>query len=156
MSLLRASVVFSLLLLPALAPTRAEELAPFEASYAWSWHGATVAVSTLKLEHRAGDIWVYSSTSEPRGLGHLYPMHPRLVSVLKVTADGVEPQSFDAQGSGEAHDAHVEFDWQARRATGIYEGVKVDMPIQSGIQDDLSVQIALQALAFWAPHPGLR
>ena len=121
----------------------AEELPPFEASYAWSWHGATVAVSRLKLEHHAGDIWVYSSTSEPRGLGYLYPMRPAFRSTLRITNEGVQPLSFKAEGGGANHNAEVTFDWSTGRASGVYEGVPVDMPIKPGIQDDLSVQIAM-------------
>src|ERR1700733_9423441 len=85
----------------------ADEISAFETSYAWSWHGATVAVSTLKLEHQGGNIWVYSSTSDPRGLGRLYPIHPKLTSVLRVTDHGVEPQSFRADAGSGAHDADV-------------------------------------------------
>jgi hypothetical protein len=121
----------------------AADLSPFEASYAWSWHGATVAVSTLKLEHRGGDTWVYSSTSEPKGLGHLYPYRPRLTSVLRATDKGVEPQSFRAESGGKDHDADVDFNWDTGRISGTYEGVALDLPIKHGVQDDLSVQIEL-------------
>jgi hypothetical protein len=144
----RLNVGLGVLLLAYTRYAAAGELTPFEASYAWSWHGANVALSTLKLEHpgnnaQGKDAWVYSSTSEPRGLGRLYPMHPKLVSVLRVTDLGVEPLTFHADGGGADHDANVTFDWDTARATGTYEGAKVDMPIRPGIQDDLSVQIAL-------------
>ncbi|MGA2860325.1 MAG: DUF3108 domain-containing protein [Steroidobacteraceae bacterium] len=121
----------------------AEELKPFEASYAWNWHGAAVAVSTLKLERSDGDTWVYSSTSEPRGLGHLYPMRPKWRSTLRITDQGVQPLRFKADGGGADHNADVSFDWGAGRASGVYDGVAVDMPLKPGIQDDLSVQIAM-------------
>jgi hypothetical protein len=123
----------------------ADELTPFEASYAWSWHGATIAVSTLRLQRQDANTWIYSSTSEPRGLGHLYPYRPKLQSVLRVTDQGVEPLSFRADGGNTDHNADVKFDWQSGRASGVYEGVQVDMPIKPGIQDDLSVQIELIA-----------
>jgi hypothetical protein len=121
----------------------AGEIKPFQASYSWSWKGATVALSTLKLEHADADRWIYSSSSEPRGLGHLYPMRPRLRSALRITEDGVQPLSFKAEGGGDSHDADVKFDWSAGRATGVYEGSVVDLPLKPGIQDDLSVQIAM-------------
>ncbi|MFI4868843.1 MAG: DUF3108 domain-containing protein [Steroidobacterales bacterium] len=121
----------------------AGELEAFQASYSWSWKGATVALSTLKLEHGAGDTWIYSSNSEPRGLGHLYPMRPKLRSSLRVTDEGVQPLSFKAEGGGDSHNADVNFDWSAGRATGVYEGSLVDLPLKPGIQDDLSVQIAM-------------
>jgi Protein of unknown function (DUF3108) len=119
------------------------QLQPFEASYAWSWHGATVAISTLKLEHRDGDHWTYSSSGQPRGIGYLYPIHPTLVSELRVTERGVEPQSFKADTGSDSRNADVTFDRQNDRVTGNYEGTAVDMPLKAGLQDDLSVQVAL-------------
>ncbi len=119
------------------------ELQPFEAAYAWSWHGATVAISTLKLEHRDGEHWTYSSSGEPRGIGYLYPIHPTLVSELRVTDEGVQPQSFKAAAGSASRNADVTFDWAGGRITGNYEGVTLDMPTKPGLQDDLSVQVAL-------------
>ena len=123
---------------------RADELKPMEASYAWSWHGMTVAVSTLKLEQQA-DTWIYTSKSSPRGIGKLFSERPVQKSILRVTAQGVQPLSYDADDgtSSTKRDAHVQFDWDHGRVTGVYEDTKLDMPLQPGIQDDLSVQIAL-------------
>jgi hypothetical protein len=118
-------------------------LEAFQAAYGWRWQGATVAISTLKLEHGDADTWIYSSTSEPRGLGRLYPMRPKLRSSLRVTDKGVQPLSFKAEGGGDNHDADVKFDWSAGRVTGVYEGTAVDLPLKPGVQDDLSVQIAM-------------
>jgi hypothetical protein len=126
------------------APASADELEPFEATYNWMWHGMTVAVSTLRLEHEA-DTWIYRSKSEPRGIGRVFSERPAQESVLKVTDDGVRPLSYKADDgtSSTKRDANVQFDWEHGRVTGVYEDTKVDMPITSGIQDDLSVQIAL-------------
>jgi hypothetical protein len=131
--------------LSAASPAAADALTPFTASYSWSWHGAVIAVSTLKLEQRQGDTWIYSSSSEPRGLGNLYPMRPKLRSVLRVTDQGVQPLSYHATDGTSANErgADVTFDWDSGRASGVYEGVKVDLPLKSGLQDDLSIQIAL-------------
>jgi len=132
------------LLCVAIQPARADELKPFEVSFAWSWHGMTVAVSTLKLE-RQGENWVYSSKSSPRGIGNLFSQRPVQKSVMRVTEKGVQPLSYDADDgtSSTKRDAHVKFDWEHDRATGVFEDVKVDMPLHPGIQDDASVQIAL-------------
>src|SRR5882724_11446313 len=89
----------------AAAPDQTQTLQPFEASYAWSWHSATVAISTLKLEHREGDRWTYSSSGEPRGIGYLYPLHPELVSELLVTDQGVQPQRFKASAGSASRNA---------------------------------------------------
>ena len=144
-SLSRASALAAWLLVAQLplGVVVADEIKPFEASYSWQWHGAVVAVSTLKFVHGEGNTWTYSSSSEPRGLGALYPMRPKLQSTLRITDAGVEPLAFHANGGGAAHDADVTFDWDAQRAHGNYEGAAVDMPIHPGVQDDLSVQIAM-------------
>jgi len=135
----------------------ASELRPFQVSYVWVWHGATVALSSLELTHRQDDIWAYTSSTGPRGIGRLYPMRPHLQSIMRIGAQGVQPLHFVATGSGRRHDAHVDFDWDAGRITGTYEGAKVDMPTQAGVQDDLSVQIALlvQLLAGKTPDKAL-
>jgi hypothetical protein len=123
---------------------RADELKPFEASYVWIWHGMTVAVSSLKLEQQ-GDTWVYASKSDPREIGRMFSERPTQQSTLQVTETGVRPLRYTADDgtSSTKRDADVRFDWEHNRATGVYEGVKVDMALQPGIQDDLSVQIAL-------------
>jgi hypothetical protein len=140
------ALIAAALLFVALATTRAraDELKPFEASYTWSWHGMTVAVSTVKLEQR-GDTWVYASKSSPRGIGKMFSERPVQKSTLRVTDKGVQPLSYEADDgtSSTKRAAEVQFDWEHGRVTGVYEDVKVDMPLQPGIQDDLSVQIAL-------------
>jgi hypothetical protein len=135
-----SSLVASLLAVSA----SADELKPFQASYTWIWHGMTVAVSSLDLEHQDSG-WVYRSNSEPRGLGRMFSERPKQESVMEVTDQGVRPLSYKADDGTSAtkRDANVQFDWQNNRVTGVYEDAKVDMPIPPGMQDDLSVQIAL-------------
>jgi Protein of unknown function (DUF3108) len=122
----------------------ADELKPYRASYQGIWHGLTVAVSDLRLEH-TGDTWTYSSSSSPRGIGRLasgiFP--PRQVSVVHVTASGVEPQSFRSEGGDRDKSTDLAYDWRAARVTGTVDGVRVDQSLTPGVQDDGSVQLAL-------------
>jgi hypothetical protein len=130
---------------PATVPlARADQLKPFEASFTWAWHGMTVAVSTLKLEQHQ-DVWVYTSKSEPRGIGKVFSERPAQESTLRVTDAGVRPLHYKADDGTPStkRDADVVFDWDHNHATGVYEDEKVDMQLQPGVQDDLSVQIAL-------------
>ena len=122
----------------------ADELKPFESSYAWVWHGVNVAVSTLKLE-KTGDTWSYSSKSEPRGIGKVFPERPIQRSVLRVSDAGTQPLSYQASDgtSSTRRAVDVKYDWEQGRLTGVYEDVKVDLPLTPGVQDDASVQVAL-------------
>ena len=144
---LRSRRALLLLTLAAAAVTsaaRADELKPYQATYAGIWHGMTVAISHLELEH-TGDTWTTSSSSSPRGIGRLaagiFP--PRQVSVVRVTAAGVEPQSFRSEGGDREKSTDLVYDWRTARVTGLYEGAKVDQPLAPGVQDDGSVQLAL-------------
>jgi hypothetical protein len=109
------------------------------------WHGMTVALSTLRLQQRPDGTWVYDSKSEPRGIGRMFSERPTMQSIMRVTEAGVQPLSYHADDgtSSASRAADVKFDWESGRVTGVYEDVKVDMPAKPGIQDDLSVQIAL-------------
>jgi Protein of unknown function (DUF3108) len=140
-----AKLLLALALAMPAAAAVADELKPFEASYKWIWHGMTVAVSTLRLEKQGDNTWVYRSKSAPRGIGRVFSERPVQESVLKVAEDGVRPLSYKADDgtSSTKRDADVQFDWEHQRITGVYEDTKLDMPIPPGIQDDLSVQIAL-------------
>ena len=124
--------------------TAADELKPFEASYAWIWHGMDVAVSTLKLE-KTGDTWTYSSKSEPRGIGKVFPERPIQRSVLRVTDAGAQPLSYQASDgtSSTRRAVDVKYDREQGRVTGVYEDTKVDLALTPGVQDDASVQVAL-------------
>lgn len=137
-------ILVLLLAIPS-AAAMADELKPFEVSYRWMWHGMTVAVSTLQLQRQDDGKWIYRSKSEPRGIGRMFSERPIQESVLEVTDEGVQPLSYKADDgtSSTKRDANVQFDWEHKRVTGVYEDNKIDMPIPPGIQDDLSVQIAL-------------
>ncbi len=121
-----------------------DELKPFVASYTWIWHGLTVAESTLQLERRDDNTWVYHSKSDPRGIGRMMSERPLQRSVMRVTDEGVQPLSYFADDGTPStkRDIDVKFDWTHGRVSGVYEDQPVDLPIVPGLQDDLSVQIA--------------
>lgn len=126
------------------AVAAADELKPFDASYEWTWKGMTVAVSSVKLT-KSGDTWTYTSSSEPRGLGKMFSERPHMVSVLKVTSAGVQPQSYKATDGTAADKRAVDlkYDWASHTLTGIYEGTQINLPLTPDVQDDASVQVAL-------------
>jgi hypothetical protein len=140
----RALSLAALLGLCACAGAVADELKPFDASYEWSWRGMTVAVSSVKLE-KSGDGWTYTSNSEPRGLGKMFSERPHMVSKLKVTPAGVQPQSYKATDgtSSDKRTIDLQYDWTGRKLTGVYEQTKVDLPLTPDVQDDASVQVAM-------------
>ncbi|MFZ1907048.1 MAG: DUF3108 domain-containing protein [Steroidobacteraceae bacterium] len=140
----RAGLMALALALALSGTAHGDELKPYQATYAGIWHGTTVAVSHLKLE-RTGDSWTFSSRSEPRGIGHLaanvFP--PLQVSVVRVSGGDLQPLSFKSSGGSASKATDLNYDWQAHRVTGTYEGTRVDLPLTPQVQDDGSVQLSL-------------
>lgn len=150
---LAAAVASALTLLPAIAlpaepvrpPAAAGALAPFRVEFAVAWRGINAGTSALQLERLAPGIWRYSARNNARGLARLvFPGEITQVSEFTLD-DAVRPRRFlGDDGSGDTrHDIRLEFDWVAGRVRGIAERQPVDLPLQPGTQDPMSVQIAL-------------
>ena len=125
-------------------------LRPYQASYAFLWRGINAGTSNFALQQQSTGEWLYVSRNQPRGLFKWVPSAAMtLTSRISVDANGVRPLLFTAHENDEtALQAEVHFDWASNRATGAVEGERVDMALRTGVQDDLSVQIAfIYALA---------
>ena len=120
-------------------------LAPFESSYAIIWHGFTAGISRFALRQDPSGQWIYVSRNDPHGLFRLVPKASlTLTSRMSVDAEGVRPLEFTAADPDDGKlQAQVRFDWSALRASGVVEGTTIDMALHAGVQDDLSIQVAM-------------
>jgi hypothetical protein len=128
-----------------IAPAAPTALRPYEASYELVTHGLDAGVSSFELRQDGADTWTFVSRNRPRGLFRLFSAASlTLTSHMRVGSGGVQPLLFTATPpDGGAPGAEVHFDWDRNRATGVQEDTPIDMPLKAGVQDDLSVQIAL-------------
>lgn len=127
--------------------------APFVATYTIAWHGVTAGTSTLELRETAPQLYLYTSTDTAYGVFRLAFPHPlRQSSRFRIAAGEVEPLAFQAGGAG--NEVMAQFDWKAGQVTGMAKGKLLDLKLQAGTQDPLSVQIAimLKLLARDAPE----
>ena len=123
-------------------PAPVAQPVPFDATYTISWHGVTAGSSILELRETAPQSYLYTSTDTAYGVFRLAIHHPlRQSSRFKVTAGEVAPLAFEAGGIG--NDVMAQFDWKAGRVTGTAKGKLLDLKLQPGTQDPLSVQIAI-------------
>jgi len=132
------------------AQAQAQALRPFEARYNFSWRGLNAGTARFTLRQLSAQEWSYSSRTEPRGLFRLISAaNATLQSRMSITPSGVQPLHFTAlQGVSRAAGTDapttvIDFDWTRLRATGHVDEVSVDMALRVGVQDDLSVQVAL-------------
>ena len=135
-----------LTVLTVLPAAQADELQPFTVRYAWTLKGISAGTSTITLKRLDGERWSYASRSVARGLFRLIASGDITQdSTLRVSGNQVLPEHYrgDDGTKSTTRDVQVDFDWQARRVRGIYEDVPVDMTIEPGVHDDMSVQVAL-------------
>jgi hypothetical protein len=127
--------------------------APFVATYAIAWHGVTAGTSTLQLRQTAPELYLYTSTDRAYGVFRLAFPHPlRQSSRFRITSGEVQPLVFQAGGAG--NDVMAQFDWKSGRVTGMAKGKLLDLKLQAGTQDPLSVQIAIMLKLLARDAPG--
>lgn len=115
---------------------------PFVATYTVAWHGVTAGTSTLELSETAPQSYVYTSTDTAWGIFRIvFPHALRQSSRFRISDGKIEPLSFEAAGPGNPVTAR--FDWQDQRVSGMAKGKPLDLKLQPGTQDPLSVQIAI-------------
>ena len=142
-----------LLVVPWLAPAaRAQDaLKPFTATFEVVYRGMNAGTTTLELSPEGGDRWRYVSRANARGVFRLaLSGEIRQTSQFTLGASGPRPIRYVADDGTEdiKRDIRLDFDWKAGRVRGTAEAQPVDLAVRDGLQDGMSVQIALmRALA---------
>jgi hypothetical protein len=121
-------------------------LQPFKITLDVEWHGMGAGTSTLQLTRESPVEYTYRSSNTARGLFRLaIPDTITQVSHIAIVDGKVRPSSYtgDDGSSSTEKDVSLKFDWNALRVTGVAENKPVDAPLTPGVQDSLSVQVAL-------------
>ncbi|HET9863262.1 MAG TPA: DUF3108 domain-containing protein [Steroidobacteraceae bacterium] len=118
------------------------DLKPFRASYGAEWKGISAASSTLELRRAGPDTYVYESINKPRGLFRMaLPDSLSQASTFKLVDGEVVPVEFHGADEKE-RPVDLRFDWSSKRVTGRAKGHAVDLALEDGAQDPMSLQIA--------------
>ncbi len=143
---------------PLVQPLHAAELQPFSATFSVTWHGMSAGHSKLELQRLPDGRWSYSSRSEAQGLFRLVlPAELKSRSEFSIKNGQIIPEHFTGDDGTDSRrrDQDLVFDWERGRVTGIAETKPVDLPLQPGLQDGMSIQVAL-IHALLAGHPPSR
>lgn len=127
-------------------PAAAAELQPFSASFKVTWRGMSAGRSRLELQRLPDGRWSYASRSTAQGLFRLVlPAELSSRSVFSIRNGEVIPEHFTGDDGTDSRrrDQDLVFDWERGRVTGIAETQPVDLPLQPGLQDGMSVQVSL-------------
>lgn len=128
------------------ASAAAECPQPFRATFGVEWHGMYAGTSVLELTRKSPTEYTYQSRNSARGLFRIaLPDTITQTSNLTLVNGEVLPSTYvgDDGSKDTSRDVSLKFDWVEHRVTGTAEDRPVDLALQPGVQDGLSVQIAL-------------
>jgi len=128
------------------APSAAACPQPFQVTFDVQWRGMGAGTSTLQLVRKGPNEYTYTSTNVARGIFRLaLPDAITQTSDFSIVNGQVRPSTYVADDGSDdtSRDVSLKFDWEKNRVTGIAEDKPVDQPLKPGVQDSLSVQIAL-------------
>lgn len=118
---------------------------PVTATYDVSYRGMRAGRLTFKLSRdEATGRYTYLTTAEPSLLARFVVSSAATErSVFEIGPEGVRPIEWhnDDGKSSTAKDGRLSFDWTKMLATGEVEGQKIELPLEPGLQDRLSIQI---------------
>ena len=137
---MRRALLLALTLL-ALPAVQAADLQPFSASYTADWKQLPMSGSAERsLSKNDNGTWTLSFKASM--------MIASLTeeSTLRLDKDTLLPQSytFERGGLGKAKKINLDFDWSSKMVTGSDRGDPVKVPMNSGMLDKSTYQLALQ------------
>ena len=139
---------------PVTAPSA---LQPFTASYAVVWRGLNAGTTELDLARGPDGELVYASRGNARGLFRaVFSDEITQTSWLELTPQGVRPIRYRADDGSSAtkRDISLDFDWETKRVRGTAEDQVVDAPLEPGVQDAMSIQVAMLLDLLRGQKPG--
>jgi hypothetical protein len=116
-------------------------ITPFVAHYQADWKGISVGTSDIQLAQGAEPgHYLYTWTITARGIFRV-AYHDDLVQKSWLTAigDHVRPEKYLGKEGGST--VELNFDWANKRATGVSETKPVDIALNDGTQDVMSIQV---------------
>lgn len=122
-------------------PVQALELKPFSASYTADWKQVPVSGTAQRsLEKVEGDAWRLDFEASML----VASFNER--STFKVKGDRLLPQSYRLKrsGLGKGKTVKYTFDWSAKQVIGEDRGDPVKLPLDTGLLDKSTYQVALQ------------
>jgi hypothetical protein len=131
---------------------------PFTAVYEVSYRGIRAGLLTLKLSRDdATGRYTYETTADPSMLARFFISSSAMErTVMDIGPEGVRPLewSFEDGKSSTEKDGHLKFDWDRKLASGVIEGQPVELPLEPGVQDRLSIQVSVVTSLLRGEEPG--
>jgi hypothetical protein len=133
-----------LALLVSAAPALGEGLRAHDVVYQFLFKGMSGGELELKLRpDTEPGSWIYETRAHPNFLASFF-VSPGSIERgwFRVTPAGVEPQRYllDNGSSDKGNDSELSYDWAHGRITGTARGKPLDLAIEPGTQDVMSIR----------------
>lgn len=132
--------------------------APFTATFLAEYRGIEGGTLTFVFAHdAANNQYSYETHVNPSALASFFVSRNAVErSVMTIDASGVHPQTWKVEDgkSGNKEDGELQFDAAQNRVRGTIKGQAIDLAIEPGLQDRLSVQIAVMTALVRGVDPG--
>ena len=130
---------------------------PYTATYAVKYKGFNLGSLTFELRAADDGTYIYESRAKPGFLAR-FVVSPEAVerTVVQINEEGVRPLrwfSEDGKASTEDDGSYI-FDWTAGQVTGTVADEAVKLPTEPGLQDRLSMQVAVLTAMLRDEPPG--
>jgi Protein of unknown function (DUF3108) len=140
-----------------LAHAAAPVLQPYVATYAVSYRGIDAGTITMQLSRDpTSSRYTFETRANPSALARLVIGRDAIErTIVEPTEAGIRPVKWHLEDgkNGKDGDGDLTFDWSANKVTGEYEGKPVELPTQPGLQDRLSIQLAVSAALVQGREP---
>jgi len=142
----RYLILFLVLLAPPSFADESVSLTPYRATYAFYYRGFKAGLIHFTLSPKAENTYVYTTSAEPGLLARLV-VSPDAIeqTLLQITDNGVRPLSWTSEDgkASKNKDGKLLFDWATQRVSGTVEEESVMLPTRPGLQNRLSMQVAV-------------
>lgn len=141
------------------APVSANDLAlqPYVATYAVTYRGLDAGTLRMELSRDAqSNRYAFETRANPSMLARLVIGRDAVErTVFEPSNEVIRPIEWSLEDgkNGRSGDGHLKFDWAANKVVGEYEGKPVELPAQAGLQDRLSIQVAVSAALVQGREP---
>ena len=140
------------------APATADGLRAHDVVYQFLFKGVSGGTLELKLlPDSAPDHWIYETHAHPNFLASFFVSANSIErGWFRVTPTGIEPSRYLLEdGSGDkSNGSDLHYDWVRLRVTGEARGRPLDLAIEPGTQDVMSIRavVLVDLLAGREPH----
>ena len=148
----------TLALLVGSLPALGQGLRPHDVVYQFLFKGVSGGELELKLQPDTGpDSWIYETHAHPNFLARFF-VSPNSIERgwFRTTPTGVEPTRYflDDGSPDKGNDSDLRYDWALGRLTGTARGRPLDLALEPGTQDVMSIRavVLVDLLAGREPH----